>query len=106
MSAFSDFNPCVAPGSTSTPSRGVVFFNSHFSAPLAAARTTESVRSFLEAAKFPKASVEQTKTGYRVQLRDLAEQREAHSGPHVIAIIETDANAKVLSDELAWDNQR
>jgi hypothetical protein len=49
--------------------------------------------------------VEKTNTGYRVQLRDLAEQREAHSGPHVIAIVETDTNSKVLSDELAWDNR-
>ncbi len=104
--AFYDFDLSVAPGSSFNPDAGVVSYKPQSSAPLDAARTTESVRSFLEAAKFPKASVEQTKTGYRVQLRDLAEQREAHSGPHVIAIIETDANAKVLSDELAWDNQR
>jgi len=104
--AFYDFDLSVAPGSSFNPDAGVVSYKPQSSAPLDAARTTESVRSFLEAAKFPKASVEQTKTGYRVQLRDLAEQREAHSGPHVIAIIETDANAKVLSDQLAWDNQR
>jgi membrane-bound metal-dependent hydrolase YbcI (DUF457 family) len=103
--AFYDFDLRVAPGSSFNPDGGVVSYKPQSSAPLDAARTTESVRRFLEAAKFPKASVEQTKTGYRVQLRDLAEQREAHSSPHVIAIVETDANAKVLSDELAWDNQ-
>jgi membrane-bound metal-dependent hydrolase YbcI (DUF457 family) len=104
--AFYDFDLSLFPSSSFNPDGGVVSYKPQSSAALDAARTTESVRQFLAAAKFPKASVEQTKTGYRVQLRDLAEQREAHSGPHVIAIVETDANAKVLSDELEWDNQR
>jgi membrane-bound metal-dependent hydrolase YbcI (DUF457 family) len=103
--AFYDFDLSVAPGSSFNPDAGVISYKPQSSAPLDAARTTESVRRFLAAAKFPKASVEKTNTGYRVQLRDLAEQREAHSGPHVIAIVETDTNSKVLSDELAWDNR-
>jgi hypothetical protein len=35
----------------------------------------------------------------------LAEQREGHAGPLVIAIVETDPNGKVLSDELARDRK-
>jgi membrane-bound metal-dependent hydrolase YbcI (DUF457 family) len=103
--AFYDLDLSVAPGSSFNPDSGVVSYKPQSSAPLDAARTTDSVRRFLEAAKFPKASVEKTNTGYRVQVRDLAEQREAHSGAHVVAIVETDGNAKVLSDELAWDKQ-
>jgi membrane-bound metal-dependent hydrolase YbcI (DUF457 family) len=103
--AFYELDLSVAPGSSFNPDSGVVSYKPQSSAPLDAARTTESVRRFLEVAKFPKASVEKTNTGYRVQLRDLAEQREAHFSPHVVAIVETDANAKVLSDELAWDNR-
>jgi len=103
--AFYEHDLSVAPGSSFNPDSGVVSYKPQSSAPLDAARTTESVRRFLEAAKFPKASVEKTNTGYRVQLRDLAEQRDGRSGPHVIAIVETDANAKVFSDELAWDNR-
>jgi hypothetical protein len=103
--AFYDLDVSLAPGSSFNPDAGVVSYKPQSSAPLEAARATESVRRFLAAAKFPKASVEQTNTGYRVQIRDLAEQREGHSGAHVVAIVETDANAKVLSDELAWDNR-
>ncbi len=103
--AFYDLDLSLAPGSSFNPDSAVVSYKPQSSAPLDAARTTVSVRRFLEAAKFPKASVEKTNTGYRAQLRDLAEQREAHSDPHVVAIVETDANAKLLSDELAWDNQ-
>jgi len=103
--AFYDFDLSVAPGSSFNPDAGVVSYKPQSSAPLDAARASGSVRRFLEAAKFPKASVEKTNTGYRVQLRDLAEQRDAHSGPHVVVIVETDANAKVLSDELVWDNR-
>src|SRR5260370_683932 len=69
-------------------------------------RSTESVRRFLQAAKFPKASVEKTNTGYRVQIRDLAEPRDARSGLRVMAIAETDPNGKVLTDELAWDQKK
>jgi len=103
--AFYELDLSVAPGSSFNPDAAVVSYKPQSSAPLDAARTTESVRRFLAAAKFPKASVEKTNTGYRVQLRDLAEQREGRSGPLVIAIVETDANAKVLSDELACDDR-
>ena len=103
--AFHDLDLNLAPGSSFYPDAAVIFYKPESSAPLDAARNTESVRRFLLAAKFPKATVEKTTTGYRVQLRDLAEQREARSGPRVIAVVETDANAKVLSDDLAWDRK-
>lgn len=103
--AFHDLNLGLAPGSSFNPDPAVIFYKPEPSDPLDAARTTESVRRFLEAARFPKATVEKTDVGYRVQLRDLAEQQGGRSGPRVIAIVETDANAKVLSDELAWDQK-
>jgi membrane-bound metal-dependent hydrolase YbcI (DUF457 family) len=103
--AFYDFDLSVTPGSSFNPDGGVVSYKPQSSAPLDAARATGSVSRFLEAAKFPKASVEKTNTGYRVQLRDLAEQRDAHSGPHVVVIVETDSNAMVLLDELVWGNR-
>src|SRR5258708_7804388 len=99
--AFHDLDLNLAPGSLFTPDAAAIFYKPESSAPLDAARNTESVRRFLLAAKFPKATVEKTNTGYRVQLRDLAEQREARSGPRVIAVVETDPNAKVLSHAIA-----
>ena len=103
--AFHDLDLGLASGSSFNPDAAVVYYKPQASAPLDAARTTESVRRFLEVAKFPKATVEKTTAGYRVQLRDLAQQQEARSGPRVTAIVETDANAKVLSEELAWDQK-
>jgi len=100
-----DLDLNLAPGSSFNPDAAVVYYKPESSAPLDAARTTESVRRFLAAAKFPKATVEKIDAGYRIQLRDLAQQQEARSGPRVIAIVDTDPNAKVLSDELAWDQK-
>jgi hypothetical protein len=103
--AFHDLDLNLAPGSSFNPDAAIIYYKPESSGPLDAARTTESVRRFLTVAKFPKATVEQTNTGYRVQIRDLAQQHEARSGPRVIAIVETDPNGKVLSDELAWDQK-
>lgn len=103
--AFHVLDLNLAPGTTFNPDAAVVYYKPESSAPLDAARTTESVRRFLATARFPKATVEKTNTGYRVDVRDLAEQRETRSGPRVIAIVETDPNGKVVSDELAWDEK-
>ena len=103
--ALRDLDLNVAPGSSFNPDAAVVSYKPESSAPLDAARSTESVRRFLQAAKFPKASVEKTNIGYRVQIRDLAEPRDARSGARVMAIVETDPTGKVLSDELVWDQK-
>ena len=103
--AFHDLDLNLASGSSFNPDASVVYYKPEASASLDAARTAESVRRFLAAAKFPKATVEKNSTGYRVQLRDLAKQQEARSGPRVIAIVEINPSAKVLSDELAWDQK-
>ncbi len=103
--AFRALDLNLAAGSSFNPDAAVVYYKPESSAALDAARATESVRRFLETTRFPKASVEKTNTGYRVQIRDLAEQREAHSGPRVIAVVETDLNAKVVSQELAWEQK-
>jgi len=100
-----DFELRVSFPASFNPDAATVYYKPESSAPLDAARATDSVRRLLGIAKFPKATVEKTNTGYRVQVRDLAEQREVHAGPGVIAIVETDPNGKVLSDELAWDRK-
>jgi membrane-bound metal-dependent hydrolase YbcI (DUF457 family) len=82
----------------------VVSYKPDASRPLEAARNTEAARRFLEAARFPKASVEKSDTGFRIELRDFLRQRDARSEKQIIAVIETDPNARVLSQELAWDS--
>ena len=103
--AFHELDLNVARGSSFNPDAAAVYYKPESSAALDAARSTDSVRRLLAIAKFPKATVEKTNTGYRVQVRDLAERREAHAGPIVIAIVQTDPNGKVLSDALAWDQK-
>src|SRR6266853_5326663 len=103
--AFHELDLNLAAGVSFNPDAAVVYYKPESSAPLEAARMTESVRRFLETARFPKASVEKTNTGYRVQIRDLAEQRENHARRGVIAIVETDSIGKVLNDELTWDQK-
>src|ERR1700730_4633897 len=70
--AFHDLDLNLAPGSSFNPDSAVVSYKPESSAALDAARNTESVRRFLQAAKFPKAAVEKTNIGYRVEIRDLA----------------------------------
>lgn len=103
--AFYDSDLNLAPGSSFNPDAAIVSYKPEMSPPLATAQNTEAARRFLQVAKFPKGTVEKTETGYRVQLRDIAERRDARSGPQIIAIVETDRNGKVLSDELAWDQK-
>src|SRR6267378_3168936 len=78
--AFHELDLKLAAGASFNPDAAVVYYKPESSAPLDAARATDSVRRFLETARFPKASVEKTTTGYRVQIRDLAEERDARSG--------------------------
>jgi hypothetical protein len=81
----------------------VVSYKPEPSPALDAAGKSESVQHFLAVARFPRASVEKTATGFRVQVRDMASPRdEGQSGRRVIAVVETDANARVVSDELEW----
>ncbi|HEV2196008.1 MAG TPA: hypothetical protein VGR55_10530, partial [Candidatus Acidoferrum sp.] len=66
-------------------------------------------RHFLEVARFPKATVEQTPTGFHIILRAFPYTRESGSGlftlsdeGRVQALIDTDPSGKILSEELAW----
>jgi inner membrane protein len=80
---------------------GVTLFKPEPSPLLAQAQQTEAARKFLAIAQFPKAEVEQTTDGHRVEIRDL---RYAATGEpkEIRARVELDANGKVLNDELVW----
>ena len=92
-------------GATFNPDAGTVVYKPAESPALAAARGTDVVRRLLQVARFPKATVEQTNTGFRVEIRDFSAQRGGLSASHVAAVVETDANAKVTSEELVWDQR-
>jgi membrane-bound metal-dependent hydrolase YbcI (DUF457 family) len=101
--ALRDIDVDLMRASSFNPDSSAASYKPETSPALEAARNTEAARRFLQTARFPKASIEKTDTGFRIQLRDFSHQRDAHSQKQVIAIIETDPNGNVLSQELAWD---
>jgi len=101
--AIDDVQLDLAAAASFNPDAGVVSYKPEPSPALDAAGKTESVRRFLAVARFPRASIEKTTTGFRVQIRDVAPPREeGQSGKRVMAVVETDPNARVVSDELMW----
>ena len=100
--ALHDVDVPVGLGSDFDPSSAVTTYKPEPSPALDAIRASAVARRFVEVARFPKASVEQTQTGYHVILRDLRDTRNATSGLPVQALIDTDPSGKILSDELAW----
>jgi membrane-bound metal-dependent hydrolase YbcI (DUF457 family) len=70
---------------------------------LDAARKTAVARWFLQAARFPKASVEKTPEGLQITLRDFPYTRDVRSGLRIQATIDTDPEGKVLSQQLTWN---
>jgi membrane-bound metal-dependent hydrolase YbcI (DUF457 family) len=102
-SALHDIEVSVGPAAGFDAESAVATYKPESSPALDAARNSAVARRFLSSARFPKASVEKTLEGFHVLLRDFPFTREATSGPHVQAIIDTDPSGKILSQKLTWD---
>lgn len=91
----------VGPGGRFDAESAVCQHKSAASPELAAAQGTTAAREFLRVARFPKATVEKTTSGYEVVMEALrgAAQQETRQ---VVARIFLDANAQVQSAELLW----
>jgi inner membrane protein len=92
----------LAPGSTFDPDLGRTHFKPEASPALEAARKSEVAEEFLKFARFPKASVEKTPEGYRVELRDLRFASSLPGRPALIAAIELNPQAQVIREELRF----
>ncbi len=93
----------VGPAASFDPDSAITSYKPEPSPALDAARDTLVARRFLEAARFPKATVEKTPEGFHILLRAFSSSRDASSGLPLHALIETDPSGKVLSQKLAWD---
>jgi membrane-bound metal-dependent hydrolase YbcI (DUF457 family) len=93
----------VGPSPNFDPDSAIAYYKPEPSPALDSARNSAAARQFLQAARFPKASVEKTPQGFHVILRDFPYTRDAGSGWRVEALIDTDPSGKILSQELAWD---
>ena len=102
-SALHDVEVSVGPAANFDAESAVAAYKPESSPALDAAHNSTVARRFLQSARFPKASVEKTLEGFHVLLRDFPFTRDATSGPHVQAVIDTDLSGKILAQELAWE---
>ena len=93
----------AGPAVSFDPDSAITSYKPEPSPALDAARDTPVARRFLQAARFPKATVETTTDGFRLLLRTFPYSRDVSFGLRVHALIETDPAGKILSQELAWD---
>jgi len=101
--ALRELDVDLSRASSFSPDSSVVSYKPEPSPALEAARITEAARRFLQGARFPKASLEKTNTGFRVEIRDFAREGDSHSQRRVIVLVETDPSGGVLSQGLLWD---
>jgi membrane-bound metal-dependent hydrolase YbcI (DUF457 family) len=93
----------VGPASAFDPESAVASYKPDPSPSLDAALKTDTARQFLQAARFPKASVEQIPTGFRVTLRSFPYDPGSNSGWRVAAVIDTDPAGKIVGQQFIWD---
>jgi inner membrane protein len=100
--ALHDVEVPVGPGADFDPTTAITAYKPEPSPALDAARKSTVARRFLQVARFPKATVEQTPGGFRVTLREFAYDQDRSSGWRIQVALETDPSGKVLSEGLAW----
>jgi len=106
-SALHDVEVEVGPAAANfDPDSAVTSYKPEPLPALDAARNSAAARRFLRAARFPKATVENTPEGFHVILRDFPYARDASSGCPVEAVIDVDLSGKILSENLDWDANR
>jgi membrane-bound metal-dependent hydrolase YbcI (DUF457 family) len=99
--ALHDVEVPVGPSANFDPSSAVTAYKPEPSRALDAARNSAVARRFLQVARFPKATVEQTPTGFHVILRAFPYRLDDDSW-QVQAVIDTDPSGKIASQELTW----
>ncbi len=100
--ALHDVEVPVGPGADFDPSPALTSYKPEPSPVLNAARNSAVAQRFLQLARFPKATVEQTSAGFHVVLRAFPYSRDSSPGLRIQALIDTDPSGKILSEELAW----
>jgi membrane-bound metal-dependent hydrolase YbcI (DUF457 family) len=84
------------------PERGKTVYKPEESPTLEKARNTETARRFLSVARFPKASVQPTDTGYLIDLRDLRYALLPQTRHEVAALIHIGLEGTVVEQRLVW----
>jgi membrane-bound metal-dependent hydrolase YbcI (DUF457 family) len=93
----------VGPGAALDPEAALDIFKPEPSKILEAAQNDESARRFLAVARFPKATMEKTPEGYRVELHDLRYAAAGNSERATAAFVVFNAEGKLLEQGIVWD---
>lgn len=92
-------------GTRFDPESAVCVHKPEDSPSLEAAQQTEAAKIFLEAARFPKASVEAVEDGAEVVIRDARDSAEDETRFAVAARILLDRNGRLTSQEIRWASE-
>jgi inner membrane protein len=101
-SAFHEVTVSVAQRSSFNPDAGVTIHKPEASPVLDAAGKDPLAIAFLSVARFPKATIEKTETGYRVELQDLRYAVTGESKREIAALFELNPAGKIAHRELLW----
>jgi membrane-bound metal-dependent hydrolase YbcI (DUF457 family) len=101
-SALHEITVSLAPGASFNPDAAVTIHKPDASPMLDAARNSSIAAAFLSIARFPKATIEKTETGYQVELRDLRYSVTGESRREIAALFELNAAGKILDQKLIW----
>jgi len=99
--ALHDVEVPVGPAADFDPGSAITTYKPEPSPALDAARDSPLARRFLQVARFPKATVEQTPSGFQVILRDLT-YRVDFDSRQVQVVTDTDSSGRIVSQELIW----
>jgi inner membrane protein len=84
------------------PESGTCVHKPEDSPALAAAEQTEATKKFLQAARFPKASVGATEDGTEVEVRDVRDSAENETRFAVAVRVLLDRNGRMTTQEIVW----
>ena len=101
-SALHEITVSVAQSSSFNPDAGVTIHKPEASPVLDAARNDSLALAFLSVARFPKATIEKTETGYQVELQDLRYTVAGESKREIAALFELNLAGKIVHRELIW----
>ncbi len=90
-------------GSAFDPESGRAYFKPEESAALDAARATPTASTFLSFARFPRAQIERTDQGFRVEITDLRFDVHSPPGRVITAVIDLNPQAQIINAELKMD---
>ena len=100
--ALHDVRVDLGPGASFDADAGITTYKPEPSTGLDAARNTVTARKLLAVIRFPRANVEKTATGFRIEIRGFPYRNDSSAGLQVLAELETDANGVVRGEGILW----